>query len=87
MSQMAASWLEWLTKISLPVVAVTLMGMYVQAEKQALVLNNQAKDLNELKAELTTIKATYVTRIELLETLKRVDQQLEIVILRAKIKQ
>ena len=87
MRQMAAHWLEWLTKISLPVVAVTLMGMYVQAEKQALVLNNQAKDLSELKAELTTIKATYVTRIELLETLKRVDQQLEIVILRAKIKQ
>ena len=87
MSQMAASWLEWLTKMSLPVVAATLMGMYVQAEKQALVLNNQAKDLSELKAELTTIKASYVTRIELLETLKRVDQQLEIVILRAKIKQ
>ena len=42
MSQMAASWLEWLTKMSLPVVAATLMGMYVQAEKQALVLNNQA---------------------------------------------
>lgn len=87
MSQGATYWLEWLTKVSLPVVAVTLMGMYVQAEKQALLINSQTKDLNDLKAELIAVKATYVTKIELLETLKRVDQQLEIVILRSKIKQ
>jgi hypothetical protein len=84
MSQKAAEWLEWLTRASLPIVAATLIGMYVQTEKQTLMLNTQAKELAELKAELIAVKASYVTRIELLETLKRVDQQLEIMVLRSK---
>jgi hypothetical protein len=50
-------------------------------------LNNQAKELSELKAELAAVKAAYVTRMELSDTMKRVDQQLEIILLRAKQKQ
>jgi hypothetical protein len=84
MSQKAIEWLEWLTRASLPVVAVTLMGMYVQIERQTLILNNHAKELTEMKTEMAWIKATYVSRPEMTDTLKRVEQQLEIMMLRSK---
>lgn len=83
----AKGWLDWILKAILPIVAFVLLGMYVQGEKQALVLSNQTKELAEVKAELTAVKAAYVTRIELLETLKSVNQQLEIMVLRSKTKQ
>jgi hypothetical protein len=84
MAQTANEWLEWLIRASLPVVAVSLMGMYVQIERQTLMLNRQEKELSEVKTELAAVKAAYVTRIELLETLKSVNQQLEIMVLRSK---
>lgn len=86
MSSYAADWLEWLTKASLPVVAACLLGVYVQTEKQTIILDAQSKELANLKTELASVKASYVTRIELVETLKRVDQQLEIILLRSKVK-
>lgn len=83
MSEKVLEWFEWLTKGSLPIIASALVGMYVQIERQTIILNTQMKEVNELKAELAAVKAYYVTKPELSETLKRVDQQLEIMILRA----
>lgn len=87
MAQTAADWLEWLTRASLPVVAACLLGVYVQTEKQTILLNVQAKDVADLKAELAAVKAGHITRLELAETMRRVDQQLEIILLRARTKQ
>ena len=84
MAQSARHWLDWIIKAILPVVALVLFGMYVQSEKQSIVLASQAKELSEVKAEITAVKAAYVTRLELLETLKSVNQQLEIMVLRSK---
>ena len=87
MAQTAADWLEWLTRASLPVVAACLLGVYVRTEKQTILLNVQAKDVADLKAELAAVKAGHITRLELAETMRRVDQQLEIILLRARTKQ
>jgi uncharacterized protein YpmB len=84
MAQSARHWLDWIIKAILPVVALVLFGMYVQSEKPAIGLATQAKELAEVKAELTAVIAAYVTRLELLETLKSVNQQLEIMVLRSK---
>lgn len=44
------------------------------------------KQIAELKAEIIAVKENSTTRAESLETLKRVEQQLEIVLLRAGVK-
>lgn len=53
-------------------------------------LTNQIADhdrqLSNLRSEVAAMRAANVTRIELLETLKRVEQQLEIAMLRAGLK-
>ena len=83
MAQTAATWLEWLIKISLPAIAWALINMNGQIERQTVLLSTQVKEVNELKAELAAVKAYYVTKPELLETLKGVNQQLEIMVLRS----
>lgn len=80
MSNKAAEWLEWLTKASMPVVAASLVGMYVQTERLTLVMNAQAKELAEVKAEIVAIKAGFVSRVELIETIKRIDTQIEMIL-------
>lgn len=44
------------------------------------------RQIAELKAEIVAVKENSITRAESLETLKRVEQQLEIVLLRAGVK-
>ena len=44
------------------------------------------KQIAELKSDMAALKGSSVTRAESLETLKRVEQQLEIVLLRAGVK-
>jgi Tfp pilus assembly protein PilO len=83
MSTKTLGWLELVATGSLPVVAAALVGMYVQIERQTVILNTQMKEVNELKAELTAVKALYATKPELTEALKSVNQQLEIMVLRA----
>ena len=82
MSRNAADWLEWLVRASLPVVALALVGMYTQSEKQLVMIQGQSKEISELKVELTTVKALYATKTELETTMKSVDQKLEIMLLR-----
>ena len=82
MPRNAADWLEWLVRASLPVVAVTLIGMYVQSERQLVMIQAQSKEIAELKADLATVKAVYATKTELEKTMHSVDQKLEIMLLR-----
>jgi len=82
MPRNAADWLEWLVRASLPVVAITLVGMYTQSEKQLVMIQGQSKEIAEVKAELATVKAVYATKTELETTMKSVDQKLEIMLLR-----
>lgn len=82
MPRNAADWLEWLVRASLPVVAVTLIGMYVQSEKQLVMIQAQSKEIADLKADLATVKAVYATKTELEKTMQSVDQKLEIMLLR-----
>lgn len=82
MPRNAADWLEWLVRASLPVVAITLIGMYTQSERQLVMIQGQSKEIAELKAELATVKAVYATKTELETTMKSVDQKLEIMLLR-----
>ena len=49
------------------------------ASKQEL----QSRDIEQLSSEMIAIKAGYMTRMEVLETVKRIEQQLEIQMLRA----
>lgn len=82
MPSKAADWLEWLARASLPVVAVTLVGVYVQSEKQLVMIQVQTKEIAEIKADLAMVKATYATEVKLMETVKSIDQKLEIMVLR-----
>jgi hypothetical protein len=82
MPSKAADWLEWLARFSLPAVAVTLLGVYVQSEKQLVLIQVQTKEIAEIKADLAMVKSTYATEVKLMETVKSIDQKLEIMVLR-----
>lgn len=82
MSSKAVDWLEWLARASLPILAMTLIGVYVQSERQLVMIQAQSKEIAELKAELAAVKTNYATKVELVETVKSIDQKLEIMILR-----
>ncbi len=82
MPSKAADWLEWAIRASLPVVALTLHWVYVQSEKQLVIIQVQNKEIAEIKADLAMVKATYATEVKLMETVKSIDQKLEIMVLR-----
>jgi hypothetical protein len=82
---------QWFTDKVLPQLFVALVlavsgGMwltYTTVNTMVSKLENQQKDIDLLKQRMNNIEATLVTKTELLETLKRVEQQLEIMMLRA----
>lgn len=82
----AADWLEWLVRASLPVVAVALVGMYAQSERQLVIIQMHTKEIAELKADLSSVKTLYATKTELGETVRSIDQKLEIMLLRQQAK-
>lgn len=82
MSSKAADWLEWVIRASLPAVAILLLGVYGQSERQLVMIQVQSKEIAEIKADLATVKATYATEVKLMETVKSIDQKLEIMVLR-----
>jgi short-subunit dehydrogenase involved in D-alanine esterification of teichoic acids len=61
----------------------TAFAMWRTVEELSFKMNSQEARLNKLEVQI----ANSVTRNELLETLKRVEQQLQIVLLQAGIKQ
>jgi len=82
---------QWFTDKVLPQLFVALVlavsgGMwltYTTVNTMVSKLENQQKDIDLLKQRMNNVEATLVTKTELLETLKRVEQQLEIMMLRA----
>lgn len=85
---------QWFTDKVLPQLFVALVlavsgGMwltYTTVNTMVSRLENQQRDIDMLKTDVANIKANLVTKTEMLETLKRVEQQLEIMMLRAGIK-
>lgn len=84
------SW-HWFTDKVLPslfvllasAVCAVLWANYNAVQTLASKQEIQGRDLEQMKAEVTAIKSAYMTRMEVLETVKRIEQQLEIQMLRA----
>lgn len=82
---------QWFTDRVLPQLFVALVlavsgGMwltYTTVNTMVSKLESQQRDIDTLKNDMSNIKANLVTKTEMLETLKRVEQQLEIMMLRA----
>lgn len=84
---------QWFTDRVLPQLFVALVlavsgGMwftYQNVNTMISRMDGQQKEIDVLKADVSHIKANLVTKTELLETMKRVEQQLEIMMLRSKL--
>ncbi len=84
------SW-HWFTDKVLPslfvllasAVCAVLWANYNAVQTLASKQELHAREIENLRTEVVAIKAAYMTRMEVLETVKRIEQQLEIQMLRA----
>lgn len=82
-------WSEWAAKLML----VAVLGLVWRNNEDMQTLKGQIasqqsaqQSINtEVKAELSAIKQGYMTRMEVLETVKRVEQNQEIIMLKFKL--
>jgi hypothetical protein len=87
------SW-RWFTEKVLPglflLIASLVIGgtwsIYRTVSELSAAVQSHQKDITLLQISVKELQVNSVTRSELLETVKRVEQQLEIMMLRAKIK-
>ncbi len=87
------SW-KWFTEKVLPglflfmstSIVVSAFSMYSTVRDLSASVQSHEKDIRLLQVSVKELQANSVTRSELLETMKRVEQQLEIMMLRSKIK-
>lgn len=85
---------QWFTDKVLPQLFVALVlavsgGMwftYMTVSTLVNKIDNQQREIELIKTRLSNVESNVVTKSELLETLKRVEQQLEIMMLRAGIR-
>jgi hypothetical protein len=80
-------WAEWVTKAVLVAICGLLWQMNLDITRSLHELKNHGKEISELKAEMSAVKQGYVSRNEAMEMMKRVEQQLEIIVLQNKIKE
>jgi hypothetical protein len=77
----------WLRDKIVPALLIALclgvFGIYTQIVRLVDAHETTRSQLHEVKAEVAAMREAYVKRIELLELLKRVEQQLEIALLKA----
>ena len=81
----------WFTDKVLPPLIVALClavsgglyGIYQKIDVFGQALDTHQRDIDLIKADVSFLKANSVTRSEQLETMKRIEQQLEIMMLRA----
>jgi hypothetical protein len=66
-------------------VAASSMAIWKNVNELAVSVASQEKDIQLLKISVKELQTQSVTRAELLETMKRVEQQLEIMMLRSKL--
>lgn len=78
---------HWVRDKIVPALLIALclgvFGIYTQIVRLVDAHETTRAQLFEVKAEVASMKESYVKRIELLELLKRVEQQLEIALLKA----
>ena len=80
----------WLReKVIPPLIVATCIGLfatYLQIVRLVDAHDVTRSEVSALKVQVNTMQEQYVKRTELLEVMKRVEQQLEIVLLKAKSK-
>ena len=82
---------QWFTDKVLPQLFVALVlavsgGMWLTYKTVITMVNqmeSQQREIEVIKNRLSNVESNLVTKTEMLETLKRVEQQLEIMMLRA----
>ena len=74
-------WAEWITKAVLMAICGLLWQMNLDVSRSLQQINNHGNQISELKSEVAAIKQGYMSRIEVLETIKRVEQNQEKMIL------
>jgi hypothetical protein len=84
-------WVEWATKLLLIGVFTLVWQNNSDMQKLKAQIETQTSAQSSINqkfdSELTSIKAGYMTRMEVLETMKRLEQNQEIMLLRSKLKQ
>lgn len=80
-------WAEWLTKAVLVAICGLLWQMNLDITRSLHEIKNHGKEISELKAEISAVKQGYVSRNEAMDMMKRVEQQLEILVLQSKLKE
>lgn len=82
---------SWFTDKILPPLIVTLCiavsggiwSIYRKIDEFSTSMNIQQREIDALKSDMSYVKSNMITRNEQLETMKRIEQQLEIMMLRA----
>ena len=80
-------WAEWVTKAVLVAICGLLWQMNLDITSSLHEIKNHGKEISELKAEIAAVKQGYVSRNEAMDMMKRVEQQLEILVLQSKLKE
>lgn len=86
------TWVEWAMKLILVAAFTLIWQIYQDLQRQSMQLSNQAliqagqaARIDKLEAQLESVRREYVTRLEMLELVKRVEQQLQIITLQSKL--
>ncbi len=79
-------WAEWITKAVLAAICGLLWQMNLDISRSLQILQNHGTQITELKGEVAAIKQGYMTRIEVLETIKRVEMNQEKLLLQYELK-
>lgn len=77
-------WAEWLAKLVLVAICGLLWQMNLDLQRSLQIQQLQDKRITSLEASLEAVKQGYMTRAEILETVKRVEMNQEIMMLRWK---
>lgn len=77
-------WAEWLAKLVLVAICGLLWQMNLDLQRSLQIQQQQDRRITSLETNLETVKQSYVTRAEILETVKRVEMNQEIMMLRWK---
>lgn len=72
---------EWITKLAIVAIFGLLWQQNANFAVMSSTMNEHEKQLIELKSELSAVKSGYMSRVEVLEALKRVEQNQQIMLL------
>ena len=72
---------EWITKLAIVAIFGLLWQQNANFAVMASTMNEHEKQIAELKGEMAAVKAGYMSRVEVLEALKRVEQNQQIMLL------